>query len=120
MQCREKFLADKEDRKPRKLLDRDYLLGVYDETRMGAIRFALEDGGPFLYDDKVTAASPWAILRTLEEVSRQFVKNKNTLEEKWRRQLIRPGSSLGGARPKATLPDYGWLAVDHQILLQAR
>ena len=42
MQRREKFLADKEDRKPRKLLDSDYLLGVYDETRMGAIRFSLE------------------------------------------------------------------------------
>lgn len=46
MQRREKFLADKEGRKPRKLLDSDYLLGVYDETRMGAIRFSLEEGGP--------------------------------------------------------------------------
>ena len=48
MQRREKFLADKEGRKPRKLLDSDYLLGVYDETRMGAIRFSLEDGGTTL------------------------------------------------------------------------
>ena len=58
MQRREKFLADREGRKPRKLLDSDYLLGVYDETRMGAIRFSLEDGGPFLSDDKETAAPP--------------------------------------------------------------
>jgi len=103
MQRREKFLADKEGRKPRKLLDSDYLLGVYDETRMGAIRFSLEDGGPFLSDDKETAAPPWATLRALEEASRQFEKDENTLEEKWLRQLIRPGSSLGGARPKATV-----------------
>jgi len=103
MQRREKFLADKEGRKPRKLLDSDYLLGVYDETRMGAIRFSLEDGGPFLSADKETAAPPWATLRALEEASRQFERDENTLEEKWLRQLIRPGSSLGGARPKATV-----------------
>ena len=103
MQRREKFLADKEGRKPRKLLDSDYLLGVYDETRMGAIRFSLEDGRTFLSDDKETAAPPWATLRALEEASRQFEKDENTLEEKWLRQLIRPGSSLGGARPKATV-----------------
>lgn len=103
MQRREKFLADKEGRKPRKLLDSDYLLGVYDETRMGAIRFSLEEGGAFLSDDKETAAPPWATLRALEEASRQFEKDENTLEEKWLRQLIRPGSSLGGARPKATV-----------------
>lgn len=54
MQRREKFLADREGRKPRKLLDSDYLLGVYDETRMGAIRFRLDDEGPFLSDDKET------------------------------------------------------------------
>jgi len=103
MQRRERILADREGRKPRKLLDSDYLLGVYDETRMGAIRFSLKDGGPFLSDDKETAAPPWATLRSLEEASRQFEKDENTLEEKWLKQLIRPGSSLGGARPKATV-----------------
>ena len=103
MMRREKFRADREGRKPRKLLDSDFLLGVYDETRMGALRFSLEDGGPFLSDDKETAAPPWATLRSLEEASRQFEKDENTLEEKWLNQLIRPGSSLGGARPKATV-----------------
>lgn len=103
MMRREKFQAGREGRKPRKLLDSDYLLGVYDETRMGAIRFSLEDGGPFLSDDKETAAPPWATLRSLEEASRQFEADENTLEEKWLKQLIRPGSSLGGARPKATI-----------------
>ncbi|MGN1025932.1 MAG: type II toxin-antitoxin system HipA family toxin [Faecousia sp.] len=103
MMRREKFRADREGRKPRKLLDSDFLLGVYDETRMGALRFSAEDGGPFLSDDKETAAPPWATLRSLEEASRQFEKDENTLEEKWLNQLIRPGSSLGGARPKATV-----------------
>ena len=56
MQRREKFIADKEGRKPKKLLDSDYLLGVYDETRMRAIRFCMEDGGPFLSADREMAA----------------------------------------------------------------
>lgn len=103
MQRREKFQADRENRKPRKLLDSDYLLGVYDETRMGAIRFALEDGGQFLANDQETATPPWATLRALEEASRRFEDEEKTMEEKWLKQLIRPGSSLGGARPKATV-----------------
>ncbi|MBQ7352722.1 MAG: type II toxin-antitoxin system HipA family toxin [Clostridia bacterium] len=105
MERREKLNADKEDRKPSKLLDSDYLLGVFDESRMGALRFALEDGGPFLSDDKETAAPPWATLRTLEQASREFEKDENALIDKWLNQLLRPGSSLGGARPKATIQD---------------
>ena len=103
MQRREKLVADKEGRKPKKLLDSDYLLGVYDETRMGAIRFCTEDGGPFLSADREMAAPPWARLRDLEEASRQFEKDEGGVEDKWLRQLIGPGSSLGGARPKATV-----------------
>ena len=103
MQRREKLIADKEGRKPKKLLTSDYLLGVYDETRMGAIRFCMEDGGPFLSADREMAAPPWARLRNLEEASRQFEKDEGSVEDKWLRQLIGPGSSLGGARPKATV-----------------
>ena len=103
MQRREKLVADKEGRKPKKLLDSDYLLGVYDETRMGAIRFCTEDGGPFLSADREMAAPPWARLRNLEEASRQFEKDESSVDNKWLRQLIGPGSSLGGARPKATV-----------------
>ena len=113
MERREKLNADKDDRKPNKLLDSDYLLGVYDESRMGALRFALEDGGAFLSDDKETAAPPWATLRTLEQASREFEKDENALIDKWLNQLLRPGSSLGGARPKATVqnPDGNlWIA----------
>lgn len=102
---RERILAEKEGRKPRKLHDSDYLLGVYDETRMGGIRFKLEPDGVFLSDDKETATPPWTSLRTLEEASRRFENDEVGLSEKWLNQLIKPGSSLGGARPKATVVD---------------
>lgn len=105
MNKRERLIAEKEGRKPRKLYDSDYLLGVYDETRMGGIRFKLDQNGPFLSDDRETAAPPWASLRTLEEASRNFENDDSGLTEKWLNQLIKPGSSLGGARPKATVVD---------------
>ena len=105
MNKRERILAEKEGRKPSKLYDSDYLLGVYDETRMGGIRFKANQEGPFLSDDKETAAPPWATLRTLEEASRNFENDETGLTEKWLNQLIKPGSSLGGARPKATVVD---------------
>lgn len=105
MNKRERILAEKEGRKPSKLYDSDCLLGVYDETRMGGIRFKVNPEGPFLSDDKETAAPPWATLRTLEEASRNFENDEIGLTEKWLNQLIKPGSSLGGARPKATVVD---------------
>ena len=105
MNKRERILAGKEGRKPTKLYDSDYLLGVYDETRLGGIRFKTEPNGAFLSDDKETAAPPWTSLRTLEEASRNFENDDTALSEKWLNQLIRPGSSLGGARPKATVID---------------
>ena len=105
MNKRERILAEKERRKPRKLLDSDYLLGVYDESRMGGIRFKLDPNGSFLSNDKETAAPPWTTLRSLEEASRNFENDENELSEQWLNQLIRPGSSLGGARPKATVVD---------------
>ena len=105
MNKRERILAGKEGRKPAKLYDSDYLLGVYDETRLGGIRFKTEPNGAFLSDDKETAAPPWTSLRTLEEASRNFENEDTALSEKWLNQLIRPGSSLGGARPKATVMD---------------
>ena len=103
MKRRERILASKEDRKPRTLNESDYLLGVYDETRMGALRFSLEEGGAFLSDDSDTPTPPWTSLRTLEEASREFEKDERGLTDKWLKQLLKPGSSLGGARPKASI-----------------
>jgi serine/threonine-protein kinase HipA len=105
MTKKERLLADKENRKPRKLNPSDFLLGVYDDSRMGGIRFKLDPEGEFLSNDKETATPPWASLRTLEEASRQFENDTTALSEKWLNQLLRPGSSLGGARPKATVLD---------------
>jgi len=105
MNRREHILAQRESRKPVKLLASDYLLGVYDETRMGGIRLKLDEDGPFLADDKGMSTPHWTALRSLEEASRNFENDENSATDKWLNQLIQPGSSLGGARPKATVID---------------
>lgn len=113
MKRREAIIAKKEGRKPRALTEVDFLIGVYDETRMGGLRFSASKGGAFLSDDKELAAPPWATLRKLESASMAFEKNDDGMEEKWLKQLLAPGSSLGGARPKASVlaPDGSlWIA----------
>jgi serine/threonine-protein kinase HipA len=94
-------------------LESDFLLGVYDDARMGGLRFKTETDGNFLSDDRDFATPPWTSLRELEAASAAFESDDSQLEEKWIRQLIAPGSSLGGARPKATVmgPDGSlWIA----------
>ena len=111
MNRREAIVAKKEGRKPRSLTESDYLLGIYDNARMGALRFSLEENGPFLANEKELATPPWTTLRTLENASITLEDDKN--EEKWLEILLGPGSSLGGARPKASVmaPDGSlWIA----------
>ena len=103
MKRKEAFLAKKESRKMKTLTESDYLLGVFDESRMGALRFSLEEGGPFLSSDNSHSVPPWISLRELENASMAFENNDDGKEEKWLNQLIAPGSSLGGARPKASV-----------------
>ena len=105
MKRRETLQARKENRNPNVLGESDYLLGVFDETRMGALRFKTEDSGMFLSADKELATPPWTTLRTLEAASLGFEMDESGLEEKWLKQLLAPGASLGGARPKATVQD---------------
>lgn len=105
MKRREAIQAKKEDRKPRALQESDFLLGVYDEARMGALRFKTEVSGCFLSDDKELATPPWTTLRKLEAASIGFENDESGLNETWLNQLLAPGSSLGGARPKATVQD---------------
>jgi len=106
MKRREVINAHKENRQIQKLTDSDFLLGVHDSTRMGALRFKLSQEGPFISHDKKLAQPPWTTLRELEQASLNFEKNQDiTQEEKWLNQLLVPGSSLGGARPKATVED---------------
>ena len=103
MRKRERLIANEEKRKPRTLYDSDFLIGVDDNTRMGGIRFKLDTDGPFIaYDD--ISVPPVASLRSLEEASRNY-ENDEGQDRRWIDELIRPGSSLGGSRPKATVID---------------
>ena len=103
MKRKEEIRAKREGVKPEKLLESDYLLGVYDEARMGGLRFKTELEGNFLSDDKEFATPPWTSLRELEQASIAFENDTDSLNEKWLKQLLAPGSSLGGARPKASV-----------------
>ena len=108
MRRREAVIARKESRKEKQLNELDYLLGVFDGTRMGALRFKSTQDGPFLNDNRQMASPPWAALRDLEYASLQLEKEdaiNNPEYIKWLTILIAPGSSLGGARPKAGVID---------------
>jgi serine/threonine-protein kinase HipA len=108
MRRREAALSRIEDREEQKLFETDYLLGVYDGHRMGALRFKLEEDGPFLNNNRDMASPPWASLRELEQISLRLEED-DAIEDpeylKWLSMLIAPGASLGGARPKASIVD---------------
>lgn len=108
MRRREAALARNEDREEKKLFETDYLLGVYDGHRMGALRFKLEEEGSFLNDNKNMASPPWTSLRELEQISLRL-EDDDVIDDpeylKWLSMLIAPGASLGGARPKASIVD---------------
>lgn len=107
MQRREAAMARIEKRSAEKLLESDFLLGVFDWHRMGALRFKTEAGGPFLNNNKEMATPPWTSLRELEDASLKFEEDNIDDPDylKWINMLIAPGSSLGGARPKAGVMD---------------
>ncbi len=106
MDRREALLARKEERIPKTYFETDYLLGVYDGHRMGALRFKENDEGPFLNNDTMMAAPPWTSIRDLEQASLQLEEDGSDVEQlKWLNLLMAPGSSLGGARPKASVLD---------------
>ena len=106
MQRREAAVAKLEGRETHTLRESDFLLGVHDEQRVGALRFKLEEGGNFLDDRCEGAAPPWTSLRQLEQASWALEDEDSgdgALE--WLNLLLAPGSSLGGARPKAGVKD---------------
>jgi serine/threonine-protein kinase HipA len=80
---------------------------VYDEHRIGALRFKSDPAGDFVSGEQALAAPPWALLRELEEASKQLEQDEFDDDEalKWLNMLMAPGSSLGGARPKAGIRD---------------
>lgn len=109
MQRREALRARREGRRPRALSEWDFLLGVHDETRLGALRFRPASGLPFLDNDPRQAAPPIASLRKLQTASLAFEEHHDDDShpelECWLSQLFAPGTSLGGARPKASVRD---------------
>jgi serine/threonine-protein kinase HipA len=91
-----------------RLYESDYLLGVHDLFRVGALRFRLDDAGDFLDQRQGVAAPPFVRLRELEAASlalERDVDNTAPAVDDWLRMLIAPGGSLGGARPKASVVD---------------
>ena len=82
------------------LFESEYLLGVSDVSRMGALRYKTDKDGPFLAETE--DIPPFRFLRELEDAAHSF--DEYSLDPKWI-SLLAPGSSLGGARPKATIYD---------------
>lgn len=112
---REQLLAAEEQRPVRRLTSFDYLTGIDDFSRMGALRFKLSPDGDFINADVALRIPPVADIRALVAASHEIERSEdcNMLPEKrWIQQLVNPGSSLGGARPKAgVLDDEGRLCV---------
>lgn len=108
MRRREAAYARLEMRTEKTLFESDYLLGVFDEHRMGALRFKENSDGPFLNDNRKFASPPWTSLNELEKASLK-IEREDIVDDpeylKWLNMLIAPGSSLGGARPKASVLD---------------
>ncbi len=108
MQKRAARRAAKDGNPPPTLTSWDYLLGVHDSTRLGALRFRRGDNEPFLDDAAEQAAPPIARVQELQAVSIKL-EDEHAEEhpdyEQWLAQLVAPGSSLGGARPKAAVID---------------
>lgn len=102
---RERIDAKKENRRPRQMFAEDYLLAVDDESRMGCLRFKADEKDEFLSTDKKMSIPPFQSLKDLEYAARMYENDEDLFDETWLKILISPGSSLGGARPKATVKD---------------
>jgi serine/threonine-protein kinase HipA len=105
---REQILAKEEKRPVRKLSSFDQLMGIDDFSRMGGFRFKTDPGGGFINQKASLQIPPLTSLRALLQASMEveLSEEKNELpDKKWINQLIQPGSSLGGARPKASIID---------------
>ncbi len=103
---REEIEAIRNNRPVKKLSSLDYLLSVDDLMRMGGFRFKTEEDAPFLNDCGTMRIPPIASLRELAAAADAIERSEELgelPEEKWLYQLLNPGTSLGGARPKANV-----------------
>jgi len=106
MKRREAQLAREKNVKPKTLYDIDFLLGVFDESRMGALRFKIDPVGEFLDNNKTASTPPWTSIRELQNAAFIFENDIDSEDvNRYLSVLITPGSSLGGARPKANILD---------------
>ena len=105
---RERLTARSEGRQTRMLTNYDYLIGIEDFTRMGGIRYKEEDSDNFINASAKYLVPPIESLRALCDACHEIelAEERNELpEQRWLDQLIDPGTSLGGARPKANVVD---------------
>ena len=115
MKRREALAAKDEGRKPRTLYAWDFLMGVEDVSRQGALRYRRPDEDAFLAHESLTIP-PAASLQELEIVAREITaKRIDDLKalRQWLKVLVAPGASLGGARPKASFTETNgslWIA----------
>ena len=105
---REQILAMEEKRPVRRLTEFDFLTGIDDYTRIGGFRYKIDPTGEFINTSNKLQIPPKTEIKELVRASNEIElsEEKNTLpQKKWLFQLIQPGTSLGGARPKATIID---------------
>lgn len=105
---REQILAAEEKRPVRRLSSYDYLIGIDDFSRMGGFRFKTEPEGDFICTENNLKIPPLTSIRDLMVASQEIEKSEEKHElpdKKWIHQLVNPGTSLGGARPKACVVD---------------
>ena len=105
---RERLAAQEEHRPVRTLSNYDYLVGIEDLTRMGGIRYRTENNGAFINSNSRYSVPPLENLRALCDACQEIesAEERNELpQQRWLDQLVDPGSSLGGARPKANVVD---------------
>lgn len=105
---REQIVAAEEKRPVRRLSSFDYLIGIDDFSRMGGFRFKTEPKGDFICIENNLKIPPLTSIRDLMVASQEIEKSEEKHElpdKKWIHQLVHPGTSLGGARPKAGVVD---------------
>ena len=101
MRRMERRRAEREGQAPRTLHEMDFLLLVDDEARAGALRFADTEGGTFLAQEEAKRIPPLVALPKLLSAAEHVIDETDTDEDL--QLLFAPGSSLGGARPKASV-----------------